>query len=273
MSSRALGLLQAACLPVVEFGMLLILKLLLVPVLIGAVTWAGRRWGAGVAGRLSTFPLVAGPILIFITLEQGALFAAQAASAAVAAIPAFAAFALAYAWLAKRHGWMPSLCGAYLAYAAVASVALWCRAPLLLSVVVDVLALLIAARLLRTSSVVRRPRAVRGELVLRMVCGAALVLLITGAAQMLGARAAGVLALFPVLGTVVTVFSHRRAGAAFVAVLLRAMVWGNFAMLAFCATLTLALSPLPMPLAFALAVLSALTANALTTLWLRCAHG
>lgn len=250
--------------------MLLILKLVLVPVLIGAVTWAGRRWGAGVAGRMSTFPLVAGPILIFVTLEQGALFAAQAASAAVAAIPAFAAFALAYAWLAKRHGWMPSLCGAYLAYAGVASLALWCRAPLLLSVVLDVLALLIATRLLPpTSSVVQRPRAVRGELVLRMMCGAALVLLITGAADMLGPRAAGVLALFPVLGTVVTVFSHRIAGAAFVAVLLRAMVWGNFAMLAFCATLALALSCLPSPAAFGLAVLSALAANTLTTQWLR----
>lgn len=264
---------QAACLLVAEVDMLLIFKLLLVPALIGMVTWAGRRWGAGVAGRLSTFPLVAGPILIFITLEQGASFAAQAAGAATAAIPAFAAFALAYAWLAKRHGWMPSLCGAYLTYAGMASLILWARAPLLLSVVLDVLALLLAARLMRTSGVVQRPRAVRGELVLRMVCGAALVVLITGAAQMLGARAAGVLALFPVLGTVVTVFSHRLAGAAFVAVLLRAMVWGNFAMLGFCATLALALPALPASVAFGLAVLAALAANALTTLWLRRAPG
>lgn len=254
-------------------GMLLILKLLLVPVLIGVVTWAGRRWGAGVAGRLSTFPLVAGPILIFITLEQGALFAVQTAGAATAAISAFAAFALAYAWLARRHGWVVSLCGAYLAYAGAASLILWCKAALLPSVVLDVLALLIAAWLLPASSVVPRPRAVRGELVLRMVCGAVLVLLITGAADMLGPHAAGMLALFPVLGTVVTVFSHRLAGAAFVAVLLRAMVWGNFAMLGFCATLALTLSRLPAPAAFGLAALAALAANALTTWWLRRARG
>lgn len=249
--------------------MLLMFKLFLVPALIVVVTWAGRRWGAGVAGRLSTFPLVAGPILIFITLEQGAVFSAQAAGAAVAAIPAFAVFALAYAGLAQRHGWQPSLCGAYLAYALVASLAVWCSVPLLLSVVLDVFALLIAARCLRTSDVVLRPRAVRGELVLRMVCGASLVLLITGAAQLLGARAAGVLALFPVLGTVVTVFSHRLAGAAFVVLLLRGMVWGNFAMLGFCTTLALALSRLPVLAAFLLAVLAALAANALTTLGLK----
>jgi hypothetical protein len=41
----------------------LLLKLLLVPLLIYLVTLAGRRWGPAVAGWLSAFPIVAGPIL------------------------------------------------------------------------------------------------------------------------------------------------------------------------------------------------------------------
>ncbi len=57
----------------------LLLKLFLVPALIALVTLAGRRWGPAVAGWLSAFPVVAGPILGFIALEQGAAFAARAA--------------------------------------------------------------------------------------------------------------------------------------------------------------------------------------------------
>jgi hypothetical protein len=54
---------------------MLALKLTLVPLLIYLVTLAGRRWGPAVAGWLSAFPIVAGPILFALTLEQGAAFA------------------------------------------------------------------------------------------------------------------------------------------------------------------------------------------------------
>jgi len=53
----------------------LALKLTLVPLLIYLVTLAGRRWGPAVAGRLSAFPIVAGPTLLTLALEQGLPFA------------------------------------------------------------------------------------------------------------------------------------------------------------------------------------------------------
>ena len=43
---------------------MILLKLLLVPLLLAAVTLAGRRWGQSVAGWLGSFPIVAGPILL-----------------------------------------------------------------------------------------------------------------------------------------------------------------------------------------------------------------
>jgi hypothetical protein len=55
---------------------ILLLKLFLVPTLVYAVTMAGRRWGPWVAGWFSAFPIVSGPILLAITLEQGAHFGA-----------------------------------------------------------------------------------------------------------------------------------------------------------------------------------------------------
>ncbi|WP_431478872.1 hypothetical protein [Massilia eburnea] len=83
---------------------ILALKLFLVPWLIYAVTLAGRRWGPAVAGWLSAFPIVAGPILLAISLEQGAGFAAAAAQGTLLAVLAMIVFSLTYAWASGRMG-------------------------------------------------------------------------------------------------------------------------------------------------------------------------
>jgi hypothetical protein len=72
-----------------------ILKLILVPALIAGVTLAGRRWGPAVAGWLSAFPVVAGPILLFMALEHGPTFAATAAIGTLSAVLAILAFGVA----------------------------------------------------------------------------------------------------------------------------------------------------------------------------------
>lgn len=242
-------------------------KLLLVPAIILAVTLAGRRWGPRVAGRLSAFPVVAGPILLFVAIEQGAEFAAAAGAGTVAAIAAFSAYALSYAWLATHWAWPASLAGAYVAYAAVAWLATQSSLSVGAHAAIDVFVLLAAIRAMpRDLAAQPPPRTMRFDLPLRMACGAALVLLITWLAEAVGPRAAGVLALFPVLGTVLTVFSHKVSGAAFVVVLLRGMLWGNFAMMAFCATLALLLPVVPLVLAFGAAIAAAIGAN-LATGW------
>ena len=51
-------------------------KLTLVPFFILALSLAGRRWGTAVSGWLVALPVVAGPIVFFIVMEQGEAFAA-----------------------------------------------------------------------------------------------------------------------------------------------------------------------------------------------------
>jgi hypothetical protein len=58
---------------------MLLIRLLLVPALIVLITLVSRRWGPALAGWLTGFPIVAGPILLVISLEQGAAFASSAA--------------------------------------------------------------------------------------------------------------------------------------------------------------------------------------------------
>jgi len=237
----------------------LLLKLFLVPSLIGLVTLAGRRWGPTVAGWLSAFPVVAGPILFFITLEQGAAFAARSAVGTLSAVLAIVVFGLGYAWAATRHGWLPSLVAGFACYAlAVAGLQAW--APGLTGAAVAVVvALLVAPRLYPA---LPAPQAAdpsaASDIPLRMAAGALLVLSVTHFAGTMGANLSGVFAMFPVMGSVLVAFSHRQAGPAFAIRLLRGMILGYYAFGTFCVVLALSLPTMPMLPAFLYALTAAL---------------
>jgi hypothetical protein len=68
--------------------------------------------------------------------------------------------------------------------------------------------------------------------------------------------------MFPTLGTVLAVFSHRHAGPEFAIHLLRGMVLGLYAFVAFTVVLTWALTTFQMGTAFALAIVCALIVQA-----------
>jgi len=238
---------------------ILLLKLFLVPSLIYAVTLAGRRWGPGVAGWLSAFPIVSGPILLTITLEQGAPFAAAAAEGTLLAVVAILVFSLAYAWAATCNGVQGSMIWALLAYAAAVAglQALKPSLPLCFGIVIG--ALLAAPRLFPPMEAASRaPSAGAGDLPWRMLAGAILVLTVTLIASRIGARLSGFFAMFPVMSTVLVGFSHLRSGPGFAVSLLRGMVFGYYAFAVFCLTLAVLLRQQPLALAFGSAFLCAL---------------
>ena len=84
-------------------------KLTLVPFFILALSLAGRRWGTSVSGWLVSLPVVAGPIVFFIGVEQGEAFAAGAARATIAGLASLAVYSLVYCRVALRAGWAPSV--------------------------------------------------------------------------------------------------------------------------------------------------------------------
>src|SRR6266568_4806520 len=85
--------------------MLFALKLTLVPLFIAGVTLGSRRWGPRIGGWLNAVPMVAGPVLLFLAIEQGAAFASRAALNTLAGLIGVATFSLAYAWAALRRPW------------------------------------------------------------------------------------------------------------------------------------------------------------------------
>ena len=81
----------------------------------------------------------------------------------------------------------------------------------------------------------------RADLLGRMVAGAVLTVLVTSLSGWVGPRWSGLLAVFPLLGIVLSVSSHRAHGSDFVVSLLRGMVLGRFSFAAFCLWLALML--------------------------------
>jgi hypothetical protein len=242
---------------------LLLLKLILVPLLIAGITLAGQRWGPDVAGWLSGFPVVSGPILLFLALEHGAGFAAQAACGTLSAVAGILAFTLAYSWTATRLPWPVCLLAGFTAYAAMISTINALAPPLPLAAATTVAALLIAPSLFPSLGLpLPGAHASRLNVILRMSMGAILVLLVTRFAASLGPRLSGMLALFPVLGSVLAVFSHRLAGAAFTVLLLRGMVLGFYSFAVFCLVLALGLPDLGTAMGFSLALAAALLVQA-----------
>jgi hypothetical protein len=250
--------------------LILILKLLLVPVLIALVTLAGRRWGPAVAGWLSAFPVVSGPILLFIAIEQGAPFAASAAVGTLSAVLAVVAFGIGYAWAATRHAWPLSLLAGLGAYLVMVALLGQLAPSLWVALVAVAAALVLAPRLYPLPrDRIAMPAKPANDIALRMAAGAVLVLLVTHFANRLGPALSGVLAMFPVMGSVLTVFSHRHSGADFAIRLLRGMVLGFFAFAAFCVVLALLLPRASIAGAFLPALVAAVAIQAASRLQMR----
>jgi uncharacterized membrane protein (GlpM family) len=243
----------------------LALKLLLVPSFLLLVSLAGKRWGASVAGWLAGLPVVAGPILFFLAVEHGTGFASHAAAVSLSAVLASVAFSVAYSHAAQRLRWplaLPIGLGAW-AVAALALSALPLSAAL--SLTLAVLTLLVAPRCFPAAQAITSARQIgRAELACRMLAGATLTLAVTWVAGFAGPGWSGLLAVFPVLGIVLAVFSHRSQGAAFAAALLRAMSTGLYAFVAFCFVLAITLPGLGIATAFALATGASLLVQAAT---------
>src|SRR6476620_7717455 len=95
----------------------LALKLLLTPLLIGLTSLAGRRWGPAVSGWLVGLPLTSAPVTFLLALEHGPAFAALVALGTLAGTVSQILFAVVYAWLARRHGWPLAFAGGSVAFA------------------------------------------------------------------------------------------------------------------------------------------------------------
>ena len=221
---------------------MLALKLFLVPAFLLLISLAGKRWGPEVAGWLAGFPVLTGPILFLLALENGPGYSAAAATVSLSAVSGAVAFILTYARVCARRSPGLSLLSGLASWGAAALLLTWLPLTPLVSLCIALPSLVLAPNLFpRVSAPISSTALPKWELPLRMLAGAALTLAVTSLAEAIGSSWSGMLAVFPVIGSVLAVFSHRASGPAFATTLLKAMIWGLYALTSFCLALAILL--------------------------------
>ena len=245
---------------------LLLVKLTLAPLLVVGSSLVGRRWGATVAGLLVALPIVAGPVLLIVTLEQGTHFASRAASASLLGLAALAGFVVVFAHVARVQAWVPALAAGWAAFVTLALALSTISVAPAAAFVVALCAFALAAKLMpdeRRARASRRGELPRWDLPARALATVALVVGLTGAAGGLGARLTGVLTPFPVAMGVLAAFVLAQRGPRVATELLRGFLRGAAGFATFALLVAILVVPAGPGLAFALALLAAVAVQQL----------
>lgn len=237
---------------------MLFFKLLTVPLFILIITLSGKRWGSEVAGTLGAFPVVAGPIVLFLTLEQGITFGANACIFAIYGAISILFFIFTYAWTSRY--WTPVSCliSAMLAWFASAYALTFLPKDLMIAVLFSLPFLYFMPRLLpQTQSLPKPPQSLK-DLPYRMLVGALLTIAITTLANDLGDIWSGILSVFPVVTLVLAVFTHHSFGHEYVVQTIRGISKGIYSFITYFVIYNLCIADYGVFLTIGLAFLSAI---------------
>lgn len=237
---------------------MLLFKIFLAPVLIALVSLAGRKWGPGVSGWLLGIPLNSGPILFFLSVDEGQAFASHTAIGSLIGIAAWALFGLVYAFCCRKLAWWYSTLIGWIAYFLVAA--------LILRFNLNVFVAFAAVVVILSLILLVFPKAPRAEspssygkydLVLRMLTAGVMVVSLTETATLLGPMRSGILSAFPAYTTILAVFAHQHGAAAAINVL-RGVAAGLYTAATFFLILSPSLLHLSIAASFSLAIGGAL---------------
>jgi hypothetical protein len=245
---------------------LFLAKLLLTPTIMYLTSATGRRWGPGVSGWLMGLPMLAGPINVFVCIEQGTPFATHAAATTLFGLWASCAFCAAYR-LTSRFGWHVAVPAAVAGYGVTAALLQHVEpAPWLGLAGVYAGAALLLGRMGSLPAVTAAAAAPAWDMPLRLVIAAAFVILQTGIAGWLGPQLSGLVTPYPIVLTLLTAFSHQQQGSASALRLHRGFLIGMYAFSSFFLVAALSLGRLGAFAAYSLALLTCLLING-ATLW------
>jgi hypothetical protein len=241
-------------------------KLLLAPLCVVAVSLAGRRWGVAVAGVLGGLPVVAGPILLVLTLLHGSSFGAEAAAGTLLGLAALTIFVVVYGRVAPWAAPAATVVAGWLAFLAGVALLTLIHPPPLGALILVGAGFAMGLGLLAAP---QSPLAAQAplpwwDLPARAAAALVLVIALTAASGALGAHLSGLLAPFPIITSVLAVFTHAHGDTDQVRVLLRNFLVGFYGFATFCFTLAIALGPMEVAAAFSIALVAALAVQAVT---------
>ncbi|MDQ2648662.1 MAG: hypothetical protein M3Z03_03800, partial [Actinomycetota bacterium] len=239
---------------------LLALRLLLAPAFVVGTSLLARRHGPRIGGMVGGLPVVGAPVLLVITLDHGEAFGADASRATLVGLLALAAFVLAYGHACQRFRPLPTLLLGWLAFLAVDVALSGPDVPALAALVAACLWFAVVTVLLPDvpAGTEVHPIRSRWDLPVRAAAAATLVVLVSTLSEHLGPKWSGLLAPFPIIATVLAVFTHAQHGVRDTILVLRGLMSGYYAYALFAFVLAVWLPSLGTGGAFAMAVAASL---------------
>jgi hypothetical protein len=214
-----------------------VFRLLATGAVVLGVTLAVGRLGATAGGMLAGLPIVIGPGLVFLSLDESPGFVAETATFALLSLCATQSFMLAYLLAARRASPAPAVSLAFVAWLATALILANVVAgpvPALALFAVSVMIARFVGKRMRIPGAPVRSRDTLAALLLRAGLAGVLVGAITAASSRLGPQYSGLLIAYPVGMTVIAASVHLRYGAAKVIDTLYATALGTTSIAAFC---------------------------------------
>jgi hypothetical protein len=239
-----------------------LLKLALVGASVLLSSLAARRFGHAVGGTLAGLPMIVGPIMGFVLLQEAPAQAGAIALATLVCVPATIVHVLTFAWCARRgRRWGVALLTANAAFLSVGAALLALRLPPPLACAAALASPALGALAVPRPS--EPPAAVaipRVELACRVVAAMAMAWCIVRSAGAAPAGVSGLLLAIPITGNVLPCFTLPRHGAAATVALLAGFVRGLLGFASFFAALYVGLAWSSPAAAYVLAWLCALLA-------------
>lgn len=245
------------------------LKLILTPILIGSASLAGRRWGPAVSGWLIALPFTSGPIVFFLVLAHGPVFARSASLGMLTGTISQALFCLAFGRAVVRFRWPFAAAAGALTFAISTAALRHLKLSAVTLFLAVVLVVLLVQRLMPGRS--ESPAAARPlppwDIPARMFIATVYVLVLTAAAPALGPGLTGLVSPFPIFTLILAAFARHLDGSPAAVKVLKGLLLGLFSSSVFFLVAAVLLGRVPVALVFAPAVAAAFAVQG-GTLWL-----
>jgi uncharacterized membrane protein YGL010W len=246
--------------PDLYFALTLIVKMAVTAGFVLAATVTAERAGPLVGGLVSTLPIGAGPVYVFLALDHDAHFIAQSAVASLTINAVNVAFATFYVLLAQKRSLAVSMAVSLAAWIALALFVYWVQWTLFTALAANIVVLGVSLWLVRPlRHVTMLPVRTRWyDLAMRALLVAILVGVVVGLSFRIGPSGSGLLAVFPVVLISVMLILHNRVGGKPAAAVLANAPLGLIGFAFACALLNLTAQPLGVTVGLALALATAI---------------
>jgi len=212
---------------------LLILKLLTVPFFILMLSLAGKKWGTELVGNLAGLPVVTGPIVCFLILDQGIDFGYKASISAIYGCISIMVFGLVYCWACQHWRYVSCLIVATLTWLITSYFVSLLPTNLALACGLTITCIAFMPKLLPPIFHKRPLPQTLKDLPFRLIVGGLLSFLTIISADRLGSVWGGILSSFPINSLVLTSFTHRTFGDEYVVPIYRGLAKGIYSFLAY----------------------------------------